>query len=326
MNFPSIRLLASLGVLALVASAPFSGHSQAAAVATGDTRTVTEPVFPATCQRLQASFHDVSEDVPLSVENGSTNLDQVRLQAALTACASTGQAVQLSMDSTGNNAFLSGPLTLPAGVTLLLDPGVTLYFSRNAQDYDMTPGTHTCGTVSGASSTASCKNLITISRADGAGIMGYGKLNGRGGDVVLNSFATAGYEGSTAGKTWWDIANDATTYSGSQQNPRGIQVSNSNNVTFYKFTFKNAPNFHVALNTANGFTAWDIKIVTPYTAHNTDGIDPGNSTNVTIKNSWISDGDDNVAVGAPSALSSNMSIVSNRFFAGHGESIGSYTT
>ena len=150
------------------------------------------------------------------------------------------------MDASGNNAFLTGPITIPTGVTLLVDPGVTLYFSRNAQDYDTTPGTHTCGTVNNNSNTASCQNLITISNANNSGIMGYGKLNGRGGDVVLNSFPTAGFEGSTTGKSWWDLATDADSLSASQQNPRGIQISNSTNITLYKITFKNSPNFHVA--------------------------------------------------------------------------------
>lgn len=304
---------------------PASILAQAPAVATGDTRTVVEPNFPAICQNLTASFHDADEDVPASVEALSTNPDQSRLQAALNSCQSTNQAVELSMDSAGDNAFLTGPIVIPTGVTLLVDPGVTLYFSRNAQDYDKVQGIHTCGTVNAGSNTASCQNLISISNANNSGVMGYGKLNARGGDVVLNSFPTAGYEGTTAGKSWWDLANDANTLGGNQQNPRGIQISNSTNITLYKITFKNPPNFHVAINTVNGFTAWDIKIVTPFSARNTDGIDPGNATNVTIKNSWISDGDDNVAVGAPNTLSSNISVVNNNFYAGHGESIGSYT-
>jgi polygalacturonase/sugar lactone lactonase YvrE len=314
-------LIASLFV---VLDSPFL-LAQAPAVATGDTRTVVEPTFPATCQTLNAGFHDVNEDIPGSVEAVSTNPDQARLQAALNACTGTSRAVELSMDSSGNNAFLTGPIVIPTGVTLLVDPGVTLYFSRNAQDYDKVQGVHTCGTVSAASNTSSCQNLITISNANNSGVMGYGKLNGRGGDVVLNSFPTAGYEASTAGKSWWDLATDANADGGNQQNPRGIQISNSTNITLYKITYKNPPNFHVSMNGINGFTAWDIKIVTPYNARNTDGIDPGNATNVTIKNSWISDGDDNVAVGAPSSLSSNISVVNNHFYAGHGESIGSFT-
>ena len=146
-------------------------------------------------------------------------------------------------DSAGNNAFLTGPIVIPTGVTLLVDPGVTLYFSRNAQDYDKVQGVHTCGTVSAASNTASCKNLVSISNANNSGVMGCSTLNARGGVVVLNSFPTAGYEGTTAGKSWWDLASDANTLGASQQNPRGIQISNSTNITLYKITFKNPPNF-----------------------------------------------------------------------------------
>jgi len=320
-----LRLVSSLFVSSVFALSSGYALAQAAAVATGDTRTVTEPSFPGACQSLQASFHDLNNEVPAAVETGSTNLDQARLQSALTACQGSSQAVELTMDTAGNNAFLTGPISIPTGVVLLIDPGVTLYFSRNAQDYDTVSGTHTCGTVNAASNTASCKNLISIVSSNNSGIMGYGKIDGRGGDVVLNSFPTPGYEGSTTGKTWWDLANDANTLSGSQQNPRSIQISSSNNVTLYKITFKNAPNFHVASNNVNGLTVWGMKIVTPYSSRNTDGIDPGNSTNVTIRDCSISDGDDNVAVGAPSALSSNMSVIQNRFFAGHGESIGSFT-
>ena len=53
---------------------------------------------------------------------------------------------------------------------------------------------------------------------------------------------------------------------------------------------------------------------------------PATRTNFTITRSWISDGDDNVAVGAAgTAPAANISVTNNRFFAGHGESIGSYT-
>jgi polygalacturonase/sugar lactone lactonase YvrE len=260
------------------------------------------------------------------VEAISTELDVTRLQNALNACSGTNQAVELTMDASGNNAFLTGPITLPTGVTLLIDPGVTLYFSRNAQDYDSHPGTHTCGTVSNNSNTSSCQNLITITNATNSGIMGYGEINARGGDVVLNSFATPGFEGTTAGKSWWDLATDANTLGASQQNPRGIQISKSSNITFYKFTYRNAPNFHVAISSVNGFTVWDMKIITPYTARNSDGIDPGGTVNATITQSWISDGDDNIALGASGAATQNVSVINNHFFAGHGESIGSITT
>ena len=81
----------------------------------------------------------VNNDIPTSVDATVTNPDGARIQAALNSCAGTGQAVELSVGGSGNNAFLSGPLSMPSNVTLLVDPGVVLFFSRNVQDYDKTP-------------------------------------------------------------------------------------------------------------------------------------------------------------------------------------------
>jgi hypothetical protein len=121
-------LTASGGAFSMaLALSGIAQEPSAAAVATGDTRTIVEPSFPAVCQTLAASFHDVNEDVPASVESVSTNLDQARPQAALNSCTGTNQTVELSMDAAGDNSFLSAPITIPTGVTLLVDPGVTLY-------------------------------------------------------------------------------------------------------------------------------------------------------------------------------------------------------
>ena len=158
MKLSALSRRSCLSALLLSGALCSSLLAQAPAVATGDTRTVVEPTFPSTCQTLTASFHDVGEDVPAAVEAVSTELDQSRLQTALNACQGTNQAVELSMDAAGNNAFLTGPITIPTGVTLLVDPGVTLYFSRNAQHHHPVHHLRTNN-----SNTASCQNLITIS-------------------------------------------------------------------------------------------------------------------------------------------------------------------
>ena len=295
--------------------------TRAASVATGDSRTVTEPVFPAACASLTASLTSVNDDIPTSVDATVTNPDGARIQTALNTCAGTNQAVRLSVDGAGHNAYLTGPLNMPSGVTLLVDPGVYVYFSRNAQDYDAVPGTHTCGTVNSSTATSSCLPLININNVSNVGIMGYGKLDGRGGDTLINAIAP--YQG----QSWWGLSAIANS-GGSQQNPRFIQLNKATNITLYKITLRNSPLFHVS-GAANGLTAWDVKIVTPTSSRNTDGIDPDQAQNFTITRSWISDGDDNVAVGASGSASNNainMSITNNHFFAGHGESIGSYTS
>ncbi len=293
-------------------------------VATGDSRTVTEPSFPAVCTALTAALTSVNDDIPASVDATVTNPDGARIQAALNSCATSnpGQAVELSADGAGHNAYLTGPLSIPSNVTLLVDPGVFVYFSRNVQDYDVVPGTHTCGTVNSNSATSSCRPLIDIKNATNVGIMGFGKLDGRGGDTLINAFPS-----TFAGQSWWGLSSIANS-GGSQQNPRFIQIdSGSSNITLYKITIRNSPLFHVSTTgAASNFTAWDIKIVTPTSSRNTDGIDPGNAQNFTITRSWISDGDDNIAVGAANTTpAANISVTNNHFFAGHGESIGSFT-
>ncbi len=310
----------------------FAVSASAQIVVTGDSRTVTEPTFPPVCQQVTAAITQVNNDIPTFVDATNTNPDAARIQAALNSCSanSPGQAVELSMDPTGTyNAFLSGPLVMPPNTTLLVDPGVTLFFSRNAQDFDVVQGTHTCGTRNGNSANRSCLPPIDVPRASvNVGIMGYGKLNARGGDPLLNGFQTSSSFPVPANYTWWNLAALSN-----QQVPESMiqPESGVTNLTLYKITLQNASMFHVkSIGTINGLTAWDVKIETPTFTNNTDGIDPDQAVNVTVANSWISDGDDDIAVGASGTTGStngaaNISIINNRFFAGHGESIGSFT-
>jgi polygalacturonase len=71
------------------------------------------------------------------------------------------------------------------------------------------------------------------------------------------------------------------------------------NFTLYRIEMKDSPNFHVACSGGNGFTVWGVVIDTPKAGRNTDGIDPGNSSNVANSH--------------------------NHFYYGHGMSIGSET-
>jgi polygalacturonase len=88
----------------------------------------------------------------------------------------------------------------------------------------------------------------------------------------------------------------------------------------------NSPNFHVSYDNGDGFTVWGVKVWSPERARNTDGIDPGNSTNVTITHSYFHTGDDQIAIKAASGKpTTHMSITHNHFYTGHGMSIGSPT-
>src|SRR5215472_10609477 len=98
-----------------------------------DSRTVTEPVFPVSCTVLTAQLPTVNGDLAPGSEN---SFDTTRIQNAINACPQ-GQAVELAADNSGNNAFLIQPISLVTGVTLLVDPGVTVFASRNPRDYDV---------------------------------------------------------------------------------------------------------------------------------------------------------------------------------------------
>lgn len=279
-----------------------------------DQRNVLEPVIPPTCTTLTAEL--ASGTTPGSISS-ETQLDSTRIQAAMNACPA-GQSVELAMGG-ANDAFLTGPLTLPSGVTLLVDAGVTLYASRNPRDYDVNATTHTCGTVDNNGN--GCNPIISVNKTVGAGIMGFGTIDGRGYMKML-------LNGQPGPESWWDIANDANVNGGNQNNPRMINGTSGtvDRLTLYKIRLMNSPMFHVFLDVPTNFTAWGVRIVTPFDARNSDGIDPNFGTNVTITQSHISDGDDQVAIGGNKLPGASYYTVENNWFGnGHGLSIGSFT-
>ena len=280
-------------------TATLAAHAQ-------DTRHVSEPTIPPSCAVLKATLTG-----PIAPAD-ETRLDTARIQQAIEACT-PGHAVELALDAT-HNAFLSGPLTLKPGITLLVDRDVTLYASRDPKQFEKSPGS--CGLVSDAKS--GCNALISAKDAPGIGIMGDGTIDGRGGARML-------IDGKDAAQTWWDLAEQARS-GGRQQVPRLIVTEGCDNLTLYRITLKNSANFHVVPHHSNGITVWGLKIDTPENARNTDGFDPSASTNITVTDSFIRDGDDNIAIKAGDGPVTNMTVLHNHFYWGHGMSIGSETT
>jgi polygalacturonase len=271
-----------------------AGVGNSSACATALANLPAEPTIPAACATLTASFAVVAGTPP-----DESALDTSRIQSALSAC-SAGQAVQLTT-SGANNGFITGPISVPSGVTLWVDAGVTLFGTRNPTVY------------------GNASALIMV-KGTGSGVMGEGVIDGQGGEPQI---------GGT--QTWWDVNGSGGS------SPALIQVSSASNFTLYKITLNNSPMFHVKLS-ARGFIVWGVTIKTPSratnsvgtqlnpsAAHNTDGIDPGESaSNGFILYSKISDGDDHVAIKGGSGVN-NVTIAHNHFGAGHGMSIGSET-
>ena len=131
-------------------------------LAAQDARTVTEPELPPICSSLDAQLSVSGHSLAKTDE---ARLDTARIQQALDSCGK-GQGVILRTHAT-DNAFLSGPLELREGVTLIVDKGATLFASRDPVVYEKTPGS--CGLVNESGS--GCKPLISAQHVSGAGVM-----------------------------------------------------------------------------------------------------------------------------------------------------------
>lgn len=280
-----------------------------------------EPKIPAACATLKAA--KVSQKGILA-EADELRSDAARIQTAIDACA-PGQAVRLVRAGEAD-AFLSGPLSLRAGVALWVDEGVTLFASRNPRDFDVVPGKPTCGTNAN-NDNMGCLSLVNVNGVAGAAVVGKGTLDGRGGEPMLGG-----------NLTWWDVAQDAKVKEIKHSNPRIIDVRKAKDFTLYGVTLHDSPKFHVGIN-SEGFVVWGVKVLTParpqnsqgrpltpFYARNTDGIDPSSASNGVIAYSEISVGDDQIAIkGGSAGPTRNLIIAHNRFGSGHGMSIGSET-
>ncbi len=192
----------------------------------------------------------------------------------------------------------------------MIRKGVTLFGSRDPAVYETAPGS--CGIVND-SPEHGCRPLIAADDIRGAGVMGDGTIDGRGGATLLGKNVT-----------WWQLAEQARP-NHRQQVPRILIADHADDFTLYRITFRNSANFHVVYNHGDGFTVWGVRIDTPKRlARNTDGIDPGGSKNITITHSFIRTGDDNVAIKGGDPVS-DVTIAHNHFYWGHGMSIGSET-
>ncbi|PTB17325.1 endopolygalacturonase [Trinickia symbiotica] len=256
-------------------------------------------------------------------------------------------AVRLVVSSTGpGNSFISGPLTLPSGVTLWIDKGVTLYASRDVKAYSPNVAGPYCGntavSATKAGSSSNCLALITGTDLVNSAVVGDGRIDGRGYAEIVTSDAkyplmkvdltcsntyaayktgtvaadgTACDDGGTVvdsksparNMTWWDLAylgnmvDNGTTGVGSQSNFRLMVFNYAKNLTLYRITLSNSPNFHVVPSGVDGLTIWGVKVQTPnlaafanpagngnplYTGQtftrdnvkNTDAFDPGSAS------------------------------------------------
>jgi polygalacturonase len=332
-------------------------------VATGDSRTVTEPSLTALtiCSQVHATKYIVSTNTidrdPFKTGCGSLsgtfgtigctgsssfepsntsasfNSDETldtAIQTAINACPA-GQAVELipSTDVPPKMGFVVGLLSLKnaggSGVKLLGDMGIHVWASRNPATYG-----GTCGQIPG-----SCGNhWITAANTSGAGIYGYFVLDGRGWDRYTSSSSQSFYINrlqsycNNRGKA--SHGSPACTPAadvGFSYGPTVLNLINADDFTLYKTTLKDAGGFNLNWKLSDGGTFWDYKILSPHEVSNTDGTDTVDSTNATFAYGFISNGDNHCAFKADGSgpTNANISFLHNQTRAGIGCVLGSAT-
>jgi len=307
-SFTAQAYLGSWDPVAPASADTVAARAQRQASGLGDTRRIQQPRIPSACQTVTSGLASPASRLFADAQEQAAP-DTARIQAALTACAGTGQAVVLAADGP-STAFLSAPLTIGAFETLVIGPGVTLYASRKASDYQAASGA-TCGTIAATSS--GCNAFITVTGVN-AGIAGPGVIDGRGDLPIL---------GTTT--TWWQNAVTAKAESEKQVNPRLIQATNANNLTIYRLRLRDAAKEHLYYKTGGGLTVWGLTIQTDDQSLNTDGVDFDSSAYGTIVDSDITDGDDCVAMQTNDATDAHITVAGNQCYGTHGISIGSET-
>ncbi len=188
--------------------------------------------------------------------------------------------------------YICGPLYLSNSVDLQIDSGATLQMLP----YQSYPG--------GTSPT----DFITASKIHDVEISGSGTIDGQG-------------------LPWWTYYNTNSTLA----RPKAMFApAGCLRVLVRDIRLQNPPNTHISFRSSNGapcgnVTITNITIDTIDGTPNTDGIDMS-ASNAIVVNSYISDGDDHIAMGDSAAFDHDITVTNCFFGTGHGVSIGSYTS
>jgi len=212
-------------MLSLVAAAALLPASLLAqTLATGDSRSVSQPSNPSTCETLSAQFTSSAVDV----NTPTTSDDTSRVQAALTACENTGKAVVLAA-SGSDNAFLTGKITIETDESLVVNSGVTLYgnnsYNSESELVDIpnsNTGIYGPGHIDGRANVHTFSDTPRLVQTDNASnFIAY--------NITLQNAAKPNlYIQGGSGATVWDVTINTVP---TQANADGIDIDSIENVT-----------------------------------------------------------------------------------------------
>ncbi|KAJ0250094.1 Pectin lyase-like superfamily protein [Hirschfeldia incana] len=153
------------------------------------------------------------------------------------------------------------------------------------------------------------RQWLVFYRVKGMALIGSGVIDGRG-------------------QKWWDLPckphrniNKTTTLTGPCESPAALRFFMSSNLSIKGVTIQNSPQFHMTFDGCHEVHIGSLRITSPSSSPNTDGIHIDNSNSVEIHNSVISNGDDCISMGSGSYNIDIRNLTCGP--GGHGISIGS---
>ena len=234
-------------------------------------------------------------NAPYNATNNGTTDNALAISNAIVAAAAGGYTNGLvggTVRIPAPGVYLSGPFPLMNNVNLQIDAGAIL----RLLPYSQYPGGIT-----------NPPNFITGTSLTNIAVNGSGAIDGQG-------------------SPWWPGYK-------TNSRPTAIYFSKCSIVLLQSFTISNTPaqNIGIKGNGAGNITIQGISVIAPASeapsnpSHNTDAIDFA-ETNGLIQDCYLNTGDDNIAFGSSAGLTRDILVTNCTCLAGHGISIGSYTS
>lgn len=236
---------------------------------------------------------------------------------AIAACtAADGGCVRVPAGT-----FLTGPIQLASNMDLHVDAGAVVLFSRNFNDYPLFR-THFEGR-----DTYRCRSPLSGDNLQNVSITGDGIFDGQGEawrplkkmkvpEELWKRLTASGGVMDAKGESWWPSVNskngeavlkklNASTKEPVLEDylpvrdylrPTMVELSNCHNLHLEGPTFRNSPNWNIHLLLSDDIIIRNINVWNPLYAQNGDGIDVDSCRNVSISDSTVFAGDDDICL------------------------------
>ncbi|MDR2828675.1 MAG: glycoside hydrolase family 28 protein [Acholeplasmatales bacterium] len=173
------------------------------------------------------------------------------------------------------------PVFLKSGVNIYIDKDATLLGETSRLKYPIVPAQLLVdGVISEVNSWEGNPNKTFASLFTGIFIK----------DVTI--YGCGIIDENANNSDWWIRAKEIRIAA----RPKGIFLSNCDNVTIQGITITNTPSWNLHPYFSNNFNVIDAKLLSPKDSPNTDGCDPDSTSNINIIGVYISVGDDCIAI------------------------------